>query len=65
MGTGRDALQGLGFRLSHLPGCPFHMASLLLTYQEYDLILRGRYHQAHKEMDDDCDTEAKSLNYPP
>ena len=55
---------GLRSRLSHLPGCPFHMASLLLTDQERDLIPCGRSHQAHKEMRDDCDTEAKSLNYP-
>lgn len=37
---------------------------MLLTDQEYDLIPRGRYHQAYKEMGDDRDTEAKSLNYP-
>lgn len=61
--VGGTVLQGPRSRLSHWARGST-LQPLLLTAGDYDLIPCGRCHQAHEEMGDDCDTEAKSLNYP-
>lgn len=62
-GAGGAVLQGPGSWLTHWAWGSTSQP-LLLTAGDYDLIPRGRCHQAHEEMGEDCDTEAESLNYP-